>query len=152
MGVLNRLIVRGSSRRAAVPDSVRRSVEHLMAPQLQLLGTIAGHVPIDANTGRKWSRGYVLGVGCHAVQRDAAAGMDDRLCFDRALATFACVYGAEPARDLLADTIDEALGGDAEVWEGLTISARDAELFADQCPPRSPHAFWERNRRGTVPA
>lgn len=152
MGVFDRLIARGAARRGAVPDSVWRSVEHLMVPQLELLGTIAGKVPVDANTGKKWSRGYVLGIGCQAVQVEAREGVDDRLCFDRALAAFACVYGPKPARGLLVETIDEALGGDAEVWNGLEISARDAELVADECSPRSPHAFWEHNRQGTLAA
>ncbi|NYD90577.1 hypothetical protein [Sphingomonas melonis] len=130
MEVLNHLI---APRRTAVmrlPDRPRSPLGALLLPQFERLGCVAGALPHDGPTGSAWSRAYILGAACAALQQHGPTPISDQDCFATALHAFALTYGETEAHDILTATIAAAEAQEPEVEDGLLQGAVDLALVA----------------------
>lgn len=147
MGVLDHLIApkrasRASRAAATIPNA---PLDALLAAQFATLGLAPGEVPANGPTGSSWSRAYVLGAACAALQHRPTAPVSDRECFATALAAFATTYGKSDARDILAATVAAAEAQEPEVEDGLLQGASDLAALALGDAEAGALAFATRN-------
>ncbi len=130
----------------AVYESIARSLNSLLTPQLLMLGYQLENVPVSGDFVSKRSRGYIFGMAS-AVASELASGLTAELVNATLLNAFELVYGPQHAVALLQQTLYESANRDGDTLAGAYQAEDDVVAVYSGRPHSAVFGFWLLNNQ-----